>query len=73
LKGMTEMFETFKRRVAKLEQEPRNRMSALRALLAIDAPVLHGSSQFEQLLTDGKLVGRIVIAPDEPTPKEPIL
>jgi hypothetical protein len=67
-----DMFEAFKRRVAAIEARPENRLAALRRELAVDAPVLAGSAEHARLLADGKL-GRIVIAPDEPTPKEPIL
>ena len=46
---------------------------ALKRNLAADAPVIAGSAEHARLIADGKLVGRIVIAPDEPTPSEPIL
>ena len=67
------MFEAFKRRVAAIEARPENRIEALRRELAVDAPVLSGSAEHARLLADGKLAGRIVIAPDEPGPEGPIL
>ena len=67
------MFETFKRRVAAIEARPENRLAALRRELAVDAPVLAGSAEHARLMAEGKLTGRVVIAPDEPTPTEPIL
>jgi hypothetical protein len=67
------MFETFRRRVRAIEARPENRIAALKRELATDAPVIRGSAEFERLLADGKLAGRIIISPDEPTPEIPIL
>jgi hypothetical protein len=67
------MFETFKKRVRALEAKPENRLSALKVGLPADAPVVRWSAEFKRLHAAGLLAGRIIIAPDEPLPKEPIL
>ncbi len=67
------MHEVFKRRVAAIEARPENRVAALRRYLAADAPVIAGSAEYERLLADGKLAGRVVVRPDEPVSAEPIL
>jgi hypothetical protein len=67
------MFEIFRKRVRAIEARPQNRLAALRPTLAVDAPVLAGSLEYERLKAQGLLTDRVVLSPDEPPPEGPIL
>jgi hypothetical protein len=67
------MHEALKRRVAAIGARSENRLATLRRKLAADTTVIAGATEHARLMAEGELAGRLVIAPDEPLPAEPIL